>query len=280
MEQAAGERLGRFYSEMTSLEGILAALSAAGVPTDRMRPADLYERGFDCQNLGGFRLVEKIAAEVAKLAAPGPSDRILDVGCGIGGPGRFLADRFGCRVLGVDLVATRVEVARNLAARTGLAERVEYRAADATALPAESGSLAQVWMLDASIHVRAKARLFVEIARVLRAGGLLVLHDQLGPLPRAMQVVRRRAPYYALPLDALVRQLEAADFRVLSWQETTPHVLAYFQEIDRKVGPRERGMAGGFLEMLDAYLEALGSAEGRTGLLVARREESSSPPPS
>lgn len=46
-----------------------------------------------------------------------PDDTVLDVGCGIGGPGRFLVERFGCAVTGVDLQA-RVDVAAEFTRRT------------------------------------------------------------------------------------------------------------------------------------------------------------------
>src|SRR5262245_50850018 len=145
-------RLSRFYGEMTSIESVRGAIAKAGLDAGRLRAADLYTRGLDVHNLGGYRQLEAIAEAVARLGAPGREDRVLDLGCGMGGPGRFLADRFGCMVVGVDLVPVRIHTARALAEMTGSADRVEYRLADATDLPFEGASFAQVWMLDASIH--------------------------------------------------------------------------------------------------------------------------------
>jgi SAM-dependent methyltransferase len=270
MTSDANERIGRFYGFLTSLEGILAVLAKEGVDTGRMRPADLATRGLDCQNLGGLALLEEIVSAVAEIAAPGAGERVLDVGCGIGGPGRVLAERFGCRVLGVDVVPARVGVARDLTERCGLAGRIEYRVADATALPAPDAAFAQAWMLDASVHVRDKRRLFAELARVVAPAGLLVLHDQMGPLPPAMRPLRRQAPWHAPPLAALIRRLEAAGFRLLRWRDTTPRVLAYFQDLDRLVS-REGREGGDLFALLDAYLATLGGQGGRTGLLIARR---------
>src|SRR5438445_13013932 len=59
-------------------------------------------------------------AELAEATGVEASTRVLDVGCGIGGPARYLAARFGCRVTGVDLSAAFLDAATYLTARCGL----------------------------------------------------------------------------------------------------------------------------------------------------------------
>ena len=86
--------------------------------------------------------------------------------------------------MGVYRVPRRIEVAQSLTNLTGMGARVSYRAANATDLPFADGGFTQVWMIDVGFHIRDKRALFCEIARVLRPGGLLVMHDQMGPLPR------------------------------------------------------------------------------------------------
>ena len=63
------------------------------------------------------------------------TERILDVGSGLGGPSRFLAWRRGCRVSGVDLTAGFVRVAEILTRLTGIVGRVDYQRGDALDLP-------------------------------------------------------------------------------------------------------------------------------------------------
>jgi len=133
-------------------------------------------------------------------------------------------------------------------------------------------------MLDVSIHIANKAALFGELARVVKPAGLLVLHDQPGPLPPAMRPVTRRAPYIAPTLPQLVRYVERAGFRVLTWRDTTDTVLMYMQgrradlvqgvERGPRAAQRRRQRR---LAMLTAYMEALGTQGSRTGLLIARR---------
>jgi ubiquinone/menaquinone biosynthesis C-methylase UbiE len=268
-------KLAKFYGDLSpTVETVREALTIAGTDPDHARARDLYERDLDCHNLGMFRMVEFAADVAAEYGAPEAGDLVLDVGCGIGGPSRYFADRFGCSVIGIDVVPVRTEVAQELTAMTGMGDRVSYRVADATALDFDDASFAQAWMLDVSIHIRDKRTLFREIARVLRPGGLLVMHEQAGPLPRAMAPVVREAPYIAPSLPQLIRYIEDAGLRMLTWRDTTSIAVDYFLGMrDLLVGhtePRESDVRTG-IALLDGYLETFAEHNGRTGVLVARR---------
>jgi cyclopropane fatty-acyl-phospholipid synthase-like methyltransferase len=220
-------------------------------------------------------LLARHADLVVEHGPPAADDVVLDLGCGAGGPGRYVADRFGCTVVGVDLLPHRVEVARALTVLTGLRDRVEHAVADATDTGFRTGAFAQVWMLDVGIHVEDKADMFHEITRVLRPGGMLVMHDQVGPLPRSMDPVALRAPYYAPSFSRLVEHVEIAGLRVVAWHDTTPDVLAYFAGLRALVGgdlpPPETSDAAAGLELLQSYYDTFSDPAGRSGLLLARR---------
>jgi ubiquinone/menaquinone biosynthesis C-methylase UbiE len=284
-DATATARLTSFYGRLSpSLEFIEWALNEAGIDLDDVQPRDLYERDLDCHNLGMHSMVDRIAGVAAEYGEPGPDATVLDLGCGLGGPGRFVADRFGCRIVGVDLVPRRVELAESLAEMTGMSDRTSYRVADATRLEVDASSFDQVWMLDVSMHIRDKAALFGEIARVLRPGGLLVMHEQTGPLPKAMRPVTRQAPYIAPSLPQLLRYVERAGMRVLTWRDSTSHVLDYFLGLrallddappsppDATGDEREQGTP-----VLDAYIATLERLGGRTGILIARRDSTECP---
>src|SRR5262245_13166182 len=251
---------------MTSLDAILAGAAAAGLDRARLSAADLYTRSLDCHNIGGFPLVERIVGAIERIGAPKAGAVLLDVGCGLGGPGRCAADRLGCRVVGIDLVPARVEVASELARLTGASASVEYRIAEPTALPFADASFDLAWMLDASIHVRDKRALFGELARVLRPEGLLVLHDQMGPLTRAMRPAQRRAPWLALSLTQLIGRIEAAGMRLLLWEDTTRAARAFFRAIQERLPS-----AVPLPDLPEGYVKTLEGRAGRTGFLIARR---------
>ena len=113
-------RLDSFYEELTSVDAILRALARDRPEAGTVTAADLYTRSLDCQNQGGFALLERHAALVTEYSALGEGQRVLDAGCGLGGPGRYLADRFGCAVTGIDVLQARVQAAATLTRMVGL----------------------------------------------------------------------------------------------------------------------------------------------------------------
>jgi ubiquinone/menaquinone biosynthesis C-methylase UbiE len=96
---------------------------------------------------------------------------VLDIGCGLGGASRYLAVECSCRVAAIDLTANFVEAARILTARCGLAERIEFRQANALDLPFHDGTVDHVWSYAVTMNIADKEGLGREVARVLKSGG-------------------------------------------------------------------------------------------------------------
>jgi SAM-dependent methyltransferase len=90
---------------------------------------------------------------------------VLDVGSGLGGPSRFLAWRYGCRVSGIDLTAEFVRVAETLTRLTGLEGRVDYRQGDALSLPFDDMGFDAVWSQNAAMNIAGRDRLYREMCR-------------------------------------------------------------------------------------------------------------------
>lgn len=115
--------------------------------------------------------------ELAALAIPGTEDRVLDVGCGLGGTARHLARVYGCKVEGIDLTAEYVATGQELTRRVGLEDKVHLQQASALELPFDDGTFDIVWTEHVQMNIPEKERFYSEISRVLKKGGRLLFHD-------------------------------------------------------------------------------------------------------
>lgn len=108
---------------------------------------------------------------------PGPDDRVLDVGCGVGTPGVRLATRTGAALEGISISARDVELANARAQREGCADRARFQHANALDLPFDDDSFDHVLALESIVHMPDRAQALKQIARVLKRGGSLALTD-------------------------------------------------------------------------------------------------------
>jgi len=116
-------------------------------------------------------------AELAACVRPAAAEHLLDIGSGIGGPARWFARHFGCRVTGIDLTDEFCDVARQLTKRVGLQTQVDFHAGDALAMPFEAGLFDGAYSMNVSMNIADKAAFYCEIHRVLKPGAWLLLSD-------------------------------------------------------------------------------------------------------
>jgi SAM-dependent methyltransferase len=170
-------------------------------------------------------------AEAAELMQAGASDHILDIGSGIGGPARYVATRFGCRVTGIDLTPEFCDVARHLTRLLGLDERVKFETGDALAMPFPASSFAGAYSMNVSMNIADKLAFYREIHRVLKPGGWLVLSeiakgaggDLDYPTPWAKSA---RTSFLSTP-DEARSGLRGAGFEVIVVESALERTLAY-----------------------------------------------------
>lgn len=141
--------------------------------------AKIYESDFarlllgDSFHPGGLKLTERMG-ELLRL---GPEHCVLDVASGTGASCTFLAERFGCDVVGLEFSRQNVEKARLLAADKGLASRVRFDQGDSERLPYPNASFDAVICECAFCTFPNKTDAAGEFARVLRPGGRVGLSD-------------------------------------------------------------------------------------------------------
>src|SRR5271170_1244572 len=223
MADTASE-IDRHYGRGGLLERLLAALREAGRDVEHLTIDDLAP-------VDEFHSRRRAAtAELAKLLAPAPRDRVIDIGAGLGGPARYLAKTCGCRVSGVDLTAEFVAVATELTRRTVLAGQVDFRQGSALDLPFPDASFELAWTQNVAMNIADRPRFYAEIGRVLKPGGRLALQDVAqGPGGAVLFPV----PWADTPSLSFLRGadetralLEAAGFTVLRWDDNSAAALA------------------------------------------------------
>ena len=211
------------YKQRALGDAILAALQAAGKDVDHLTPDDLAP--VDEFHSGG----RNATVRLAQLAHINGSDRVLDVGCGIGGPSRYLASTFGCQVTGLDFTAEFIALAAMLAQRTRLADKVTYRQGDALDLPFADAGFDVVWSQNAAMNIADRDRLYGEMRRVLAPAGRLALQEiAAGPGGEPYYPARwandKSISFLSTP-QATRAALERIGLRVVAWQDTTAEAL-------------------------------------------------------
>ena len=255
-------------------ERLKRALTAFGPDEQRLTPQQLASLDqFQARGLAA-------TVELAKLAGITADMSVLDVGSGVGGPARFLAATYGCRVTGVDLSEPFVDAARYLTERTGQRERVSFETASALELPFDHGHFDAVLLQHVAMNISDRARLYREIRRVLKLGGRLAIYDVVlnrgdphYPLPWA----RTPATSFLLTAAATREAIEPAGFHTLVWQDDTEAANAGFAQL-RASGPPPAPNLGVVMGPDFVQLAAnLGRnlMEGRLGILTAVFEAAS-----
>ena len=103
--------------------------------------------------------------------------RVLDIGCGIGGPAFFLARNYGANVVGIDLEPQLIEIAKQSAKKHGLEAKTEFQVVEAGPLGFPDESFEFVVSSGAFTQISNKLEMFKEVLRVLKPGGVFSSYD-------------------------------------------------------------------------------------------------------
>ncbi len=162
---------------------------------------------------------------------PTPESVVLDIGCRYAAQACELSQRFGCRVVGVDLVRDNLLNAKTRIADKKLGQSVQIIQGDIQQLPLPAKSFDFIWCRDVLTHIPDLWQLFADCARVLKPNGkMLIFHmlktDLLTPaeteqlcLPLASKPENMTPAYFAQAFAAAGFSLVEADVLSSEWRE-------------------------------------------------------------
>lgn len=168
--QNATTHINKQYHQPDLFGNICTRLEQQGIDLKKVSRHDLS--GVDEFHVRGAEVSNELVNEIYLKNA-----KVLDVGCGLGGPARMLADRFNCRVTGIDLCKEYISTAQQLSELVGLSEQTTFVHGNALELPFADGSFDIVWTQHVQMNIKDKARFYSEIKRALTEEGALVYYD-------------------------------------------------------------------------------------------------------
>lgn len=179
--------------------------------------------------------------------------KVLDIGCGLGGPDCHLAARHGARVTGIDIEPQLIALAGNRANARGLGERVNFLLVDPGPLPLSGESFDVVVSAGAITQIPDKPALFREIFRVLRPGGAVHNFEWTTSIDGISDELRyffeMEGLTYALEKpDSYARMLREAGFENVSVTDDTDwyrrDVRKEYEWMKGELYPRMRSLLG------------------------------------
>jgi len=158
------------YNLSGLFEDIIKRLKDQGVDLNNLSRSDIA--GVDEFHLRGVEVTKELVTEFDFKNL-----KVLDVGCGLGGPSRMLADEFNCNVSGIDMSHEYIRTAQKLSEIIKLNGTTEFVQGDALNLPFEDGSFDAVWTQHVQMNIEDKVTFYSEINRVLKNNGALIYYD-------------------------------------------------------------------------------------------------------
>ena len=180
--------------------------------------------------------------EIPRLLELSLNSSVLELGCGSGGYGLHLAEKVGCRLVGLDINAPGVRNANQLALARGLSSQARFEQYDVSDnLPFDDNAFDAIFSNDVLCHIPGRPRVLGEMYRILKPGGRMLFSDALvigGMLSHEEIATRSSIGFYVYsPPGENERLIERAGFcrmRVIDKTENAAQISKRWHEAREK----------------------------------------------
>lgn len=222
-------RVSSHYSGPSLLADIKAALKQSGADPDAPGLAQL--KAVDEFHTGGLEATDALLDQLDIT----PRTRVLDIGCGIGGTARHVADRTGAKVHGFDLTSDFVDVARTLSQMTGMSGQTQFDIGSAVDMPVADNGADLALMFHVGMNIADKSKLFDEAARVLAPAGIFALFDVMRASKRELTFPFPWAEAHDFsfvdPPETYLAAAESAGFELISTRDRSDFAKSFFEKV-------------------------------------------------
>jgi len=222
------------YANDEKLADVIAErLRLAGKNLDHLTTADLAT--VDEFHIRGRKATIELGEQM-KLA---DDSLVLDIGSGLGGPARTLAETYGCHVTGIDLTQAFCDAAETMSKWVKLGDRVTFQQGDATALPFADDRFDAAMTIHVGMNIPTKDKMYEEARRVLKPGAVFAVYDVLQgeggevhfPVPWAREP---SISHLAIP-EEMVSLLTEAGFTVFDIRDSTSESQSWFEAMTERM---------------------------------------------
>ncbi len=219
------------------LNAIKDSIEKLGKTTETVTIDDLA--AVDEFHIGGREATEHFFGQI-KVSK---QDHMLDIGCGLGGTSRYIANKYKNKITGIDLTQEYIDTGNTICSWLNLNNQVSLQQGSALSMPFEEGTFDVGFMMHVAMNIEDKDKLFKEIFRVLRPGSTFGIYDVMQinsgeiiyPVPWATTV---STSFVSSP-EHYKKALANAGFEVTVENNRRDYSLKYFKQLQEK--NRENG---------------------------------------